>query len=118
MKAKRRLSHEKRINMASGDTSNSACASTGASPNGTTAAGTGNSASAPKKSASNALVPHEATTVTGGEGTEPVVIPDEDDEAFTGESVDSEADTTGGQRGPLEPTGPLRILSGTSNISQ
>ncbi|KAF0934136.1 hypothetical protein E2562_022822 [Oryza meyeriana var. granulata] len=73
------------INMASDDASNSACASTNTSPGGTMAAVTGHSASAPKRSASNALVPHEATTVTGGEGTEPVVIPDEDDGAFTGE---------------------------------
>ncbi|KAF0918850.1 hypothetical protein E2562_026685, partial [Oryza meyeriana var. granulata] len=63
------------INMASGDATNSACASTGASPTGTTAAGTGHSASAPKRSASNALVPHEATTVTeGGARTKEVDI--------------------------------------------
>ncbi|KAF0922519.1 hypothetical protein E2562_037536 [Oryza meyeriana var. granulata] len=61
--------------MASGDASNSACANTGASPGGTTVAGTGHSASAPKRSASNELVPHEATTVIGGEdGTKEVDI--------------------------------------------
>ncbi|KAF0932798.1 hypothetical protein E2562_012133 [Oryza meyeriana var. granulata] len=32
------------------------------------AVGTGHSASAPKRLASNALVQHEATTITGGEG--------------------------------------------------
>ncbi|KAF0911404.1 hypothetical protein E2562_008285 [Oryza meyeriana var. granulata] len=64
-----------RINIASGDASNSACASTSASLGGTTATGTGHSVLAPKRSASNALVPHEVTTVTGGEdGTKEVDI--------------------------------------------
>lgn len=66
--------------MGSGDANVSACASTGASPAaaGTSVVGTDHSALAPKSSAPNALVPHETTTAT-------VVIPDEDDGAFTGD---------------------------------
>lgn len=68
--------------MASGDANTSMCASTGASPAGTVAVGTGHSALAP-----NALVLNDATTATGGGGgsSEPVVIPDEEDGEFTGE---------------------------------